>query len=278
MIEETFMEEFLSRTSLYFSKQEIEKVRNTRFAIAGLGGVGAIVAELIARWGVYKIRLFDKDRYETSNLNRQIFATSKTLGQYKVDVATERIKEISPCTEVELVIKERCTYENVCSFLKGSDILIQTTDSPSSLLFYKVARKFSIPLINGYSSPTGGCVCVYDYRTSSCYSLWEKIKDRLKWKGMKKLEEMSKDELDNLDERWGHKISPTINFVTNMVGCLVVAEAIKFITKKGKITKYPYGIEFDLFNCSFKRKNLFSLLNISNYKKFVKILKEKLRS
>ncbi len=278
MIEEIFMKKFLSRTSLYFSSQEIEKVRNTKFAIAGLGGVGAIVAELIARWGVYRIRLFDKDRYEASNLNRQIFATSKTLGQYKVDVAAERIKEISPCTEVELVIKERCTYENVCSFLKGSDILIQTTDSPSSLLFYEVAKKFGIPLVNGYSSLTGGCVCLYDYRVSSCYSVWEKIKDKLKWKGMKKLEEMSKDELDNLDERWGHGISPTINFVTNMVGCLIVAETVKFITKRGEVTKYPYGIEFDLFTPSLKRKKLFSLLNISNYKRFIKILKEKMRS
>ena len=63
-------------------------------AIVGLGGVGAITAELLARWGVKRFRLLDMDRYESSNLNRQLFATSKTLGRYKAEVAAERIMEI----------------------------------------------------------------------------------------------------------------------------------------------------------------------------------------
>ena len=91
----------------------MEKVRDTVFAIAGFGGVGAITVELLARWGIRKFRLLDKDRYEPSNLNRQIFASSKTFGQYKADVAAERIKEINPYAEIEMVIRDRVDNKNI---------------------------------------------------------------------------------------------------------------------------------------------------------------------
>ncbi len=271
-----FVKDFLSRSALCFSMEQLERIRNTRFAIAGLGGVGAIVAELVARWGVKRVRLFDKDRYEVSNLNRQIFATTKTIGSYKVDVACERIKEINPHTEVEMVVKERSSYKNVLDFLKGVDILIQTTDSPSSLLFYRVASKYKIPLINGYSTITGGCVSVYDYKNSPCYTFWEKMKDLIKWNGKKDICEMTEEELDDLDNVWGHKTAPTINFVTNMVGCLIVSETIKLITGMGKGVNYPYQIEFDLFSLTFKKRKSNSILRVSNYKKFLTIIKNKM--
>ncbi len=262
---------------MFFTKSELAKIRDTRFAIAGLGGVGAIVAELVARWGVKRVRLLDKDRYEVSNLNRQIFATTYTLGDYKTDVAKKRIKEISPCTEVEMVINKRCDAESVFNFLNGADIVIQTTDSPSSILFYKIARSFKIPLVNGYSTVTGGCVSVYDYRNSDCYSIWEQIKDKLKWRGIKDVLEMNSEELDLLDKMWGHGTTPTINFVTNTVGCIIVSEAIKLITNKGKSVKYPYKIEFDLFSPSLRKKKMCSLFCLSNYKKLIQILKNKMR-
>src|SRR5512139_2181287 len=103
--EKEYLDGMLQRTGLYFSKEDLETVRNSVVAIAGLGGVGAITAELLARWGIKKFRLLDMDRYEPSNLNRQLFATSKTLCQYKADVAGERIKEINPYAEIEMIIR-----------------------------------------------------------------------------------------------------------------------------------------------------------------------------
>jgi len=268
-----FMEHMLHRSALFFSKEELDKIANTTIAIAGLGGVGAITAELLVRWGIKRFRLFDKDKYEPTNLNRQLFATNKTLDRYKVDVAVERMKEINPYTEIEMAIKERVTNKNSPRFLKGVNILIQTTDSPSSLLFYKVAQQYRIPVVNGYATITGGYVTVYDYRVSKCYSFVEQVKDYLKWRGMKKITEMTPQELDELDRKWGHGTAASINFVTNAVGCLIVGEAIKLLSGRGEVVKYPYQIEFDLFSPRLKKKKMYSLFNLSNYKKLMAIFK-----
>lgn len=265
----SFTDLMLHRSSLFFSREELDKIMNTTVAIAGLGGVGAITAELLARWGIKKFRLLDKDKYEPTNLNRQLFATSKTLGQYKVDVAAKRIKEINPYTKIEMAIKDRISNENSHEFLKGADILIQTTDSPSSLLFYKIAQRYKVPVVNGYTTITGGYVSVYDYRFSKCYSFLERIKNYLKWRGMKKITKMTLKELDELDRKWGHKTSASINFVTNAVGCLIVAEAIKLLSGRGEVVKYPYQIEFDLFRPYLKKKKMYSPFDLSNYKKLV---------
>ncbi len=140
MNEQEYITLMLNRSALFFTQAELDKVRNSTFAIAGLGGVVAITAELLARWGVKKFRLLDMDRYEPSNLNRQLFATSKTLGQYKIDVAAEKIREINPFAEIEIIIRERVDNNNVHKFVKGASIVIQTTDSPSSKLFYLAAQ------------------------------------------------------------------------------------------------------------------------------------------
>jgi len=71
MNEQEYITAMLNRTGLYFSQEDLDIVRNTTFAIAGLGGVGAITVELLARWGVKKFRLLDMDCYDASNLNRQ---------------------------------------------------------------------------------------------------------------------------------------------------------------------------------------------------------------
>ena len=81
--ENEYIKGLLTRTALCFSQREIDRIRNTTLSIAGLGGVGAITAELFARWGVKRFRLLDMDGYDASNMNRQLFATSKTLGKKK---------------------------------------------------------------------------------------------------------------------------------------------------------------------------------------------------
>ena len=78
----------------------MERLRSARVAVFGIGGVGGYTVEALARSGVGTLDLIDDDRVCLTNLNRQIFATRKTVGQYKVDVAEERIHEICPDTVV----------------------------------------------------------------------------------------------------------------------------------------------------------------------------------
>jgi len=272
--EEEFVSLMLQRTSLVFSEDKIHKVRNSVVGLCGFGGVGAICAELIARWGVKKIRLFDKDFYEPTNLNRQLFATTKTLGRPKTQVAAERIKEIYPFVDIESIVQDRVSNDNVYEFVDGLDVLIQTTDSPSSLLFYKAAELKKIPLVNGYASVIGGFVTVFDFRDRIKRSIWERLKDFLKWRGRKDITKMTREELDELDEKWGIGTAPSINFITNMVGCFIVAETIKLLTGYGKVVKYPYRISFNVFEPSLKIERSGSFREYFQFRKIKKFIRK----
>ena len=89
-----------SRTELLIGKDGLEKLSNSRVAVFGIGGVGGYVVEALARSGVGAIDLIDNDKVALTNLNRQIIATHKTIGQNKVDAAEERILDINPNVKV----------------------------------------------------------------------------------------------------------------------------------------------------------------------------------
>ena len=90
-----------SRTELLIGKEGIEKLQGAKIAIFGLGGVGSFVAEGLVRAGVENFVLIDDDKICLTNLNRQIIATRKTIGKYKVEVMKERMLEINPNAKVE---------------------------------------------------------------------------------------------------------------------------------------------------------------------------------
>ena len=92
-----------SRTELLIGKEGLEKLKNAKVAIFGIGGVGSFVAEGLVRAGIGNFILVDDDKVCLTNLNRQIIATRKTIGKYKVDVMKERILEINPDAKVETV-------------------------------------------------------------------------------------------------------------------------------------------------------------------------------
>lgn len=88
-----------SRTQLLYGAEAMEKLASSRVAVFGIGGVGGYVVEALARSGVGTLDLIDDDKVCLTNINRQILATRKTVGRYKVDVAEERVHEINPqCT------------------------------------------------------------------------------------------------------------------------------------------------------------------------------------
>lgn len=96
-----------SRTELLFGHEAMEKLKSSSVAVFGIGGVGGYTAEALARSGVGTIHLIDDDKVCLTNLNRQLIATRKTIGKYKVDVMKERILEINPKANV---ITHQCFY------------------------------------------------------------------------------------------------------------------------------------------------------------------------
>ena len=268
--ETQYIEGMLERTAKFFSREEINRIQGSTFAICGMGGVGSITVELFARWGIKRFKLLDKDKYDYSNLNRQLFAKQDTIGRWKAEVAAERVKDINPFVEKVDAFKVKIDNQNVNDFVLGSDIIIQTGDSPSCKIIYEEARKQKVPLVNGYCYPVGAYVQVYDFRNSDCQTVVEKMYERLKWKG-KKLTEMSPEELDKWDQQLMHAPAPTIGFVTNLTGCLIGTEAIKLLTGRGKVCHYPKRIDFNAFDLTLKVNNPASIFNLSNYRKFFRM-------
>ena len=94
------MPDQLSRTRLLLGDDAMQKLKNARIALFGLGGVGGYTAEALARSGIGHMELIDDDTVSLTNLNRQLLATHSSVGKYKVDVAAERIRDIDPTIEV----------------------------------------------------------------------------------------------------------------------------------------------------------------------------------
>ena len=90
-----------SRTQLLFGAQGMEKLRRSRVAVFGIGGVGGYTVKALVRSGIGALDLIDDDRVCLTNLNRQLHATRKTVGHYKVDAALERIHDINPACSVQ---------------------------------------------------------------------------------------------------------------------------------------------------------------------------------
>lgn len=94
------MQDQYSRTQLLLGAEAMEKLHRARVAVFGIGGVGGYTVEALARSGVGALDLIDDDKVCLTNLNRQIIATRSTVGQYKVDVAEQRIHDIDPNIKV----------------------------------------------------------------------------------------------------------------------------------------------------------------------------------
>ena len=97
------MDERFSRTELLLGGDGMKKLKNSAVIVFGIGGVGGYAVEALCRSGVGRIALVDSDKVSVSNINRQIIATEKTVGQYKTDAFYERILEINPECEVERI-------------------------------------------------------------------------------------------------------------------------------------------------------------------------------
>ena len=273
--EHEYIKSMLDRTAKFVSQEDLEKVRNTVVAQAGFGGVGAFILELLARWGIKKYRLLDMEPYEPSNLNRQIFATSQNLGLFKAEVAAERVKAINPFAEIEMIRNEKLTKDNVESFISGAGVIINGVDFPSGQIpLHYHAQKLKIPVINPHCMQvTEATVEVFDYRREDQQSIDAPTKS--KWVNglMHKYlnlfqfneETLSAESLAKADERFKGKRGATLNYVTNLVACLAVAETIKLITGQGQQVLYPKQIMVDPYNLNFKIRSVYNIGRYLNY-------------
>ena len=138
-----------SRTQLLLGEEAIEKMSNSRVAVFGIGGVGGYVCEALVRSGVGAFDLIDDDKVCLTNLNRQIIATRKTVGKYKVDVMKERMLDINPKVDVRV---HKCFFlpENADDFpFEEYDYVVDAVDTVTAKLEIIVrAKSLNIPVIS----------------------------------------------------------------------------------------------------------------------------------
>ena len=137
-----------SRTELLIGEEAIQKLQNSRVAVFGIGGVGGYVVEALARSGIGAIDLIDNDTVSLSNINRQLVATLKTIGKYKVDVAKEHIEDTNPDVKVK-THKVFYTPENADLFnFLDYDYIVDAIDTVVGKIELVVnAKKCGTPII-----------------------------------------------------------------------------------------------------------------------------------
>ena len=231
-----------SRTELLFGKEAMEKLAASRVAVFGVGGVGGYAVEALARSGVGSLDLIDDDKVCLTNINRQIYATRKTVGKYKVDVAAERIADINP----DAVVKTYKTFfmpETADSFdFSQFDYVIDAIDTVTGKIELVMrAQAAGTPIISSMGAgnkldPTAFEVADI-YKTSVC-PLARVMRTELKRRGIKKLKVVYSKEKpltpieseEQSGETSRRQVPGSTAFVPSTVGLIIAGEVIKDIT------------------------------------------------
>jgi molybdopterin/thiamine biosynthesis adenylyltransferase len=129
--------------------KDLKVIQNTSVIVIGVGGLGGYIASSLVRLGVSNITIVDFDIFDESNLNRQMFATTKTIGKVKVDVVKQELLDINPNTNV-VAINNKLDKDFDLSYFNNIDIAFDAVDNIESKLFLEsLCTKFKIPLMHG---------------------------------------------------------------------------------------------------------------------------------
>ncbi len=230
------MEEYLSRTGLLIGEDALEKLRNSRVAVFGIGGVGGYTVEALARCGVGSLDLIDKDVVSESNINRQIIALHSTIGRPKAEVMRERIRDIHPGITVRV---HECFFlpENADAFdFTEYDYVVDAVDTVTAKLEIILrAKQAGTPVISSMGAGNKldpGRFEVSDiFKTSVC-PLAKVMRKELKARGIRKLKVVySKEPVcrpkETLTEGRRRALPGSISFVPSVAGLMIAGEVVK---------------------------------------------------
>lgn len=233
------MTDRFSRTELLLGREGMEKLKRSRVIVFGVGGVGGYVVEALARSGVGQIDLVDNDTVSLTNLNRQIVATTETIGRYKVDVAAERILSIDPAC---IVRTHRTFYlpetENDFDF-HAYDYVVDAIDTVAGkIALVKNAKACGTPVICAMGAgnkldPTKFEVA--DLAQTSVCPLARTMRRELKKYGIENVKVVYSKEppISPLpsEETGKRQIPGSVAFVPPVMGLILAGEVVKDLVK-----------------------------------------------
>lgn len=226
-----------SRTELLIGKENIEKLRDKKIAIFGLGGVGSFITEGIIRCGIKNLILVDNDEISPSNINRQLYALQSTIGKKKTDLAKERCLDINPLANIQTFNLFYLEETQNQIDLSDCDYIIDAIDTVSAkLLLIENAKKLNVPIIS--SMGTGNKLNPFAFQISDIFKtsvcpLARTMRYELKKRGY------NSKTLKNLKvlfstENPASSIRPpaSISFVPSVAGLMITSEVIKDLCNK----------------------------------------------
>ena len=213
------------------SVEDQSKLAASTVAIVGCGGLGGSMAEEFSRLGVGNLILVDGDRIEVSNLNRQLFATEKNIGQQKAEAARDRLQAVNSGVKLK-IIKDWFNEDNAASFFEGADLVCDALDSISRRVsLERSCHRLGLPLVYAGIAGWFGLLGVSfpgDYSVSRLFRQGEK--------GMEKV--------------WGNPA-----FTPAVLASLSVAEAVKVIVGRDVSLRRAW-LQVDLLEMEFERFGL----------------------
>ena len=243
-----------SRTELLIKSEGIEKLKNSKIAVFGIGGVGSFVVEGLVRAGVGNFVLIDDDKICLTNLNRQIIATRKTIGKYKVDVAKERILEINPDAKVETYQEFYMPDSKTNIINKEIDYVIDCVDTVTAKIeIIEKCKKLNIPVISSMGTGNKLDPSKFEitdiFKTSIC-PLAKVMRKELKKRNIDNLKVIySKEEPIKIDDNSNsscktncicppgakrkctirNQVPGSISFVPSVAGLMIAGEVVRDI-------------------------------------------------
>lgn len=231
------MENQFSRTELLLGSEGMERLKNARVAVFGVGGVGGYAVEALVRSGVGTIDIFDNDTVSLTNLNRQIIAAHDTIGRYKVEVMRERALSINPDVTINA---HNCFYmpENADKYdFSVYDYIIDAVDTVTAKLEIIIrANEAKVPIIScmgaGNKLDASAFKVADIYKTSVC-PLARTMRCELKKRGIKKLQVVYSEEKPIKavsDENNGRHAPGSVVFAPSVAGMIAAGEVIRALS------------------------------------------------
>lgn len=227
-----------SRTEMLIGSDAVQKLKNSRVAVFGIGGVGGYTVEALARTGVGTLDLIDNDTVSLTNINRQIIATHSTIGMEKTEAAKNRILDINPDIKVN-VYNTFYTPETSAEFdFTQYDYIVDAIDTVSGKIELIVqANKAGVPIISSMGAGNKLDAARFEvadiYKTSVC-PLAKVMRRELKKRNIKKLKVVySKEEpivhkgVTDEAVEGRRQIPASIAYVPSVVGLIAAGEVIK---------------------------------------------------
>ncbi|MBC6489376.1 ThiF family adenylyltransferase [Flavihumibacter stibioxidans] len=246
---------WMSRTEMLLGDEPIERLMTRNVLVVGLGGVGGICAEMIARAGVGRMTIVDADHVDLSNCNRQIPALHSTAGKLKAEVMAERLRDINPAIELTVLpeyIRDERTREILAA--QHYDYAVDCIDTLSPKVFFiKSCVEMGIPVVSALGA--GGkvdpsLVEISELENTHICNLARYVRKRLNKLGVRKgikvvfsPERVDQDRIIETEKAYPKKsLIGTISYMPAIFGCMCASVVIRDLYQQPVTTEGPSSV------------------------------------